>query len=703
MKQMKIIGSEEIGFHEGLEKELSTYFEKTIHEDGSVLVEQVSNPYFLVNDKWKINDIGEIKQFKEVVENHKHSNQNVHFRFNNPLLNLEVKYVFYQHLFNDFWSITYAFVNQPPLRRVTEFINEKYPKLSSVLDLDIEKAEREYIFWLNKKGIQTQQIRRRKLQKDDIGKSPVARFLRTIYTALSQYTDKREEWEKDRWDVRHLHDRYGINYNKSKYQYYIDFSKIPTTIREQVKKYFKQRLLSKNKFAWGTALNYVTFLPSFFTFVFTLEPKWKDLKALKRKHIEKYIEYLHEYTQIQLKQKNAHPEAYISIALGTIQKFLEDIQRYEYEIAPEKHVRLLIFPEDRPKPREKSADQIDYIPDFVLEQLFSHLDELHKDIVPIVWVAFKTGLRISDALELTFDCLVQLNGQYSIVTDIRKTYVKEHRIPIDEELSGILAVLIDKSKKYSNQDNNPKDYIFVRYRGKRKGQPYGQNWVNSALNILAKKVNITDENGNLFHFAMHQFRHTYGVKMINSGADILTVQELLAHASPEMTMRYAKLLDETKRDAFESVMKQGVFSFDLNGEVQEIKAGEDIPTDILDALWQDHKLNAMDNPYGTCHARLNGNCPHMEAPPCLTCGDNQTPCKDLAVGFSELDQQKYELHIKTTTKAIEVAKQQGRIDVAEKNEKNLQRYQNILNTLQEGNIIFGRQDRMKRKLGVPNG
>ena len=57
---------------------------------------------------------------------------------------------------------------------------------------------------------------------------------------------------------------------------------------------------------------------------------------------------------------------------------------------------------------------------------------------------------------------------------------------------------------------------------------------------------------------MHQFRHTYGVKMINSGADILTVQELLAHASPEMTMRYAKLLDETKRDAFESVMKQGV-------------------------------------------------------------------------------------------------------------------------------------------------
>lgn len=190
--------------------------------------------------------------------------------------------------------------------------------------------------------------------------------------------------------------------------------------------------------------------------------------------------------------------------------------------------------------------------------------------------------------------------------------------------------------------------------------------------------------------------------MLNGGADILTVQELLAHSSPEMTLRYAKLLDDTKRKAFESVIKQGVFSFDLNGEVQEIKAGEDIPTDILDALWQDHKLNAMDTPYGTCHARLNGNCPHMEAPPCLTCGDNQTPCKDLAVGFSELDKQKYELHINTTTKAIEIAKQRGREDIAERNQKNLQRYQNILNTLQDGNVIFGRQGRMKRKLGVKN-
>ena len=220
--------------------------------------------------------------------------------------------------------------------------------------------------------------------------------------------------------------------------------------------------------------------------------------------------------------------------------------------------RLLLFPEDKPKLKKKSIDQIDYIPDYVLEQLFMHIDDLHKEVVPVVWVAYKTGLRISDVLGLTSNCLERINGKYSIVTDIEKTYVQGHRIPIDEELANILAILIHKSKENSNQGNNPEGFIFVRYRGSRKGNPYFQKWIQRELNKLAKQKNIVDENGKLFHFKLHQFRHTYAVKMLNSGADILTVQELLAHASPEMTLRYAKLLDDTKRKAFESVFSKGL-------------------------------------------------------------------------------------------------------------------------------------------------
>ena len=357
---------------------------------------------------------------------------------------------------------------------------------------------------------------------------------------------------------------------------------------------------------------------------------------------------------------------------------------------------------------KKATDDIDHVPDFVLEQLFEHINELHPEVQPVVWVMYKTGLRISDALGLTQECLFRLNGKSSVKTDIEKTYVINHKIPIDEELANLLAVLIHNSEERSNDDNNPDKFIFVRYKGSRKGKPYSQSWIAAKINELAYKKKIVDETGNIFYFKNHAFRHTFGVKMINGGADILTVQELLAHASPEMTMRYAKLVDDTKRKEFEKVVNSGVFSFDLNGKVHQVTENEEIPEDIMEALWRDEKLNALDNPYGTCRARVNGNCPLAAEPPCLT-ANNGKPCFDLAVGMTSFDVKKYELHIESTTKMIEAAKEYGREDMIEANEKNLERYQDIYNTIKSGNVIFGNLERMQRKLermrkkGVKNG
>lgn len=305
------------------------------------------------------------------------------------------------------------------------------------------------------------------------------------------------------------------------------------------------------------------------------------------------------YSKVNLTQKNANPKKYIEMSLTYIQKFLSDIQLREYDIAPIKNVRVLIFPEDKPKVPKKSNDQIDDIPDFILEQLFDNINNLHKEVIPVVYIIFKTGLRVSDVLGLKQDCLVKLTNKFWVETDIEKTYVDGHRIPIDDELANILAVLIDNAKKYSNEDNNPENYIFVRYKGSRKGKPYSQEWVQKKLNLFAIDYNITNELGNRYHFKNHAFRHTYAIKMLNGGADILTVQELLAHASPEMTMRYAKLLDDTKRKTFDKAVKQGIFSFDESDKLKEENDGQ-IPSDIIDMLYTNHKLNAISIPYGTC-------------------------------------------------------------------------------------------------------
>lgn len=382
--------------------------------------------------------------------------------------------------------------------------------------------------------------------------------------------------------------------------------------------------------------------------------------------------------------------------LSIVQKFLSDIQIREYDTAPTKNIRILIFPEDKPKIPKKSNDQIDYFPDVILEQLFDNINNLHKEVTPVVYIMFKTGLRISDALGLKQDCLVKLNNKFWIETDIEKTYVEGHRIPIDDELAKMLAVLIDSSKTYSNEDNNPEDYIFVRYTGTRKGKPYGQIWIQKQLNVLSKEYNITDELGNRYHFKNHSFRHTYAIKMLNGGADILTVQELLAHASPEMTMRYAKLLDDTKRKVFDKVIKQGIFSFDESDRLKEENDGE-IPANIIDMLYTNHKLNALDTPYGTCMQRKNGKCTYSKQPPCLTC-NNGNPCRDLCVGAFEGDIGKYEILIESTKRMIENAKIYNRDDMVNENQEILNLYEDIYSKISQGSMIYSRLDKLKGKV-----
>jgi site-specific recombinase XerD len=48
---------------------------------------------------------------------------------------------------------------------------------------------------------------------------------------------------------------------------------------------------------------------------------------------------------------------------------------------------------------------------------------------------------------------------------------------------------------------------------------------------------------------MHDLRHTFASRLVQRGVPLLTVSELLGHASLKMTMRYAHLATETLRHA----------------------------------------------------------------------------------------------------------------------------------------------------------
>lgn len=114
-------------------------------------------------------------------------------------------------------------------------------------------------------------------------------------------------------------------------------------------------------------------------------------------------------------------------------------------------------------------------------------------------------------------------------------------------------------------------------------------------------------------------------------------------------------------------------------------------------LYTNHKLNAINIPYGTCMQRASGKCSYAKHPPCLTC-NNGSPCKDLCVGAFEEDTIKYEILIKSTKTAIENDKMYNRTEIVSENEELLRLYEDIHSKISQGNIIYSRIDKLKKKV-----
>ena len=112
---------------------------------------------------------------------------------------------------------------------------------------------------------------------------------------------------------------------------------------------------------------------------------------------------------------------------------------------------------------------------------------------------------------------------------LRKTKNKEPRqIPINDELAAIL-------KEIRNENHLKSEYVFLY-----NGRPVGN--IKKGFKSALTKAGIQD-------FRFHDLRHTFASQILMRGSSLKDVQELLGHKDIKMTMRYAHLTQEHKRNA----------------------------------------------------------------------------------------------------------------------------------------------------------
>ena len=571
-----------------------------------------------------------------------------------PLLQRdEVKFMFGNRLQNQEIRLISVIAYGYAIKRLGRFLSKYYPSILSIVDIPYDKAQIRWKTFLIEGGVNVHYKYVRTLYQH---------VFNQLHAFFVNYYDTREETEKDIWDVRKIP---GTKITENRSNYSLNFSKIPVPFRSLTKRYIKFRITIVSQSQGGHDL---AGLGLFLGFLYERHPTWKDLRNLTRKDMEAYLFWYRAYSE---GWKAQHYK--FLIGLDT---FLKYIQRAQYPEAPELPSVLLLFKEDRPKIPQRTGNDIKYIPEGVLEQLEDHIEHITStEYIPVVILLRASGWRISDILNLRYDkCLDRTSQGWYLRGDILKTQVLNHRVPITDEVAVVVQAVVEEVQEKSTLDNNPNKLLFVRIDGRRKGRCPEGALIQEALNRLAKQQNIVNDQGEIFHFGNHAFRHTKAVELINNGMNLLHVQKWLAHASPEMTRRYAEILDTTMRRSWEEATKHGLFRIGKSGKHTEIDISDVQNEDVVEWEYIRSNLDAVRMPLGYCMKPKKQEC-HTQLIPCLT-------CRNLCTTPDFIPQ--YELEIQETKVMVERGKAQGRSSWMEKNQTLLERYESILVVLQEG-------------------
>jgi integrase len=153
------------------------------------------------------------------------------------------------------------------------------------------------------------------------------------------------------------------------------------------------------------------------------------------------------------------------------------------------------------------------------------LKECPRHLKPIVETALLTGMRMGELLGLKWEQIK--NGKIYLEGGMVKSG-KGRQIPVNERLDMVF-------KEVRRANGLKSEYVFCDSQSRRFYE------VRSSFSGACRRAGIED-------CRFHTLRHTFASHLVMRGASLKVVQELLGHASITMTMRYAHLSEEHKKD-----------------------------------------------------------------------------------------------------------------------------------------------------------
>jgi tyrosine recombinase XerC len=181
-----------------------------------------------------------------------------------------------------------------------------------------------------------------------------------------------------------------------------------------------------------------------------------------------------------------------------------------------------------------------HLPSFMTEAEVSRLIESafaknQKDLLglrdrAILEVFYSSGLRISELVGLNLEDIDFISG----ILKIRGKGKKERIVPIGETALATLKKYLEKTKK-------PAAALFLNNHNRRITTRGVRFLIAKYLNASGTKPGVS----------AHTFRHSFATHLLNHGADLRTVQELLGHANLSSTQIYTHLTTDKLKSVYD--------------------------------------------------------------------------------------------------------------------------------------------------------
>jgi integrase len=221
-------------------------------------------------------------------------------------------------------------------------------------------------------------------------------------------------------------------------------------------------------------------------------------------------------------------------------------------------------------------------------------------------ILMSTGLRVGDGCRLKLDCIVR-DGQGAPY--LRYTNHKMRRdafVPIAIDLADAITA---QQQTVIDEFDDPAFLLPRPTRNPDGKVAFSPATFRGELREWLRTCDIRNELGRQVNVTPHQWRHTFGTRLINNEVPQETVRRLLDHDSHAMTSHYARLSDKTIREQWERARKVNI-------------AGEQLTADtgpLAEAVWMKNNLSRakMALPNGYCALPLQQKCEYANA--CLTC------------------------------------------------------------------------------------